>query len=261
MSLRELLAIFPPDRCVPFTAKRVDVARNEYELPTHQHAVGQLVLTLWGSTACRVFGNLWLVPPQCAVWIPPNTPHCNRITARSSVCLLFIQQESVQLPSTCCTLAITPLVRELILHVAALAPDAISTDHAEHLIQVLLTELSRMPVTGVRLPVSSDARLQSVAESIIGTSERPFRLGQIYRHEPPFPSTACSQGDRIIFWTLATATSSGYSYPKIVRRRQRATDSMGSWLRIRYGLYYDVQKGAGNLTGEICHGRCRGKVA
>lgn len=98
MSLRELLAIFPPDRCVPFTAKRVDVARNEYELPTHQHAVGQLVLTLWGSTACRVFGNLWLVPPQCAVWIPPNTPHCNRITARSSVCLLFIQQESVQLP-------------------------------------------------------------------------------------------------------------------------------------------------------------------
>ena len=32
MSLRELLAIFPPDRCdVPFTAKRVDVARNEYE--------------------------------------------------------------------------------------------------------------------------------------------------------------------------------------------------------------------------------------
>ena len=171
MSLRELLAIFPPDRCdVPFTAKRVDVARNEYELPTHQHAVGQLVLTLWGSTACRVFGNLWLVPPQCAVWIPPNTPHCNRITARSSVCLLFIQQESVQLPSTCCTLAITPLVRELILHVAALAPDAISTDHAERLIQVLLTELSRMPVTGVRLPVSSDARLQSVAESIIGAS-------------------------------------------------------------------------------------------
>ena len=110
------------------------------------------------------------MPPQCAVWIPPNTPHCNRITARSSVCLLFIQQESVQLPSTCCTLAITPLVRELILHVAALAPDAISTDHAERLIQVLLTELSRMPVTGVRLPVSSDARLQSVAESIIGAS-------------------------------------------------------------------------------------------
>lgn len=58
----------------------------------------------------------------------------------------------------------------IILHVAALAPDAISTDHAERLIQVLLTELSRMPVTGVRLPVSSDARLQSVAESIIGAS-------------------------------------------------------------------------------------------
>lgn len=56
MSLRELLAIFPPDRCdVPFTAKRVDVARNEYELPTHQHAVGNWCLLCVGARHGRVF--------------------------------------------------------------------------------------------------------------------------------------------------------------------------------------------------------------
>ncbi len=168
MSLRELLAVFPPERlAVPVTAKKVDVAQNENELPTHQHAVGQLLLTLRGSAVCRVLGDLWLVPAQCAVWVPPNTPHCNRITARSSVCLLLIRQERIPLPATCCTLSISPLVRELILRVAALAPETTPTDHAGRLIQVLLTELSQMPVTGLRLPVSSDARLQSVAERII----------------------------------------------------------------------------------------------
>ena len=168
MSLRELLTVFPPDRLdVPVTAKKVDFVLDENALPTHQHAVGQLLLTLRGSAACRVFGDLWLIPPQCAVWVPPHTPHCNRITARSSVCLLLIRQERIQLPSTCCTLSITPLVRELVQRVAAFAPEAAPTDHSERLIQVLLTELSHMPVTGLRLPVSSDARLQSIAENII----------------------------------------------------------------------------------------------
>jgi len=174
MSLLDLLKLFPPDRTdTPVIAQKVDVVQNEYELPTHQHAAGQLLLTLKGSVACRVQGELWLVPRQCAVWVPSNTPHCNRITAQSSVCLLFVGQESVQLPSTCCTLSITPLVRELIRHIADLPQDEKPTIHTENLIQVLLTELSQMPVTGLRLSVPSEARLQTIAERIIDSpSER-----------------------------------------------------------------------------------------
>ena len=259
MSLRELLAIFPPDRCdVPFTAKRVDVARNEYELPTHQHAVGQLVLTLWGSTACRVFAAAvrGLDSAEYAALQPDNS---------AFQCVLALY------PTGKCS---TPLN---MLHAGNhSASPRINPACRRISAGCHINRPCRAPYPGTSHGVVPNARNGSTATGVfrrtvavcsgehywcVDSAERPFRLGQIYRHEPPFPSTACSQGDRIIFWTLATATSSGYSYPKIVRRRQRATDSMGSWLRIRYGLYYDVQKGAGNLTGEICHGRCRGKVA
>lgn len=184
MSLKELLAAFSPDQWdIPVTARKVDVVRNEYEMPTHQHTAGQLLLTLRGSTACRVFEDLWLVPPQCAVWVPPNTPHCNRITARSSVCLLFIRQEHIRLlPATCCTLSISPLVRELIRHVAALPPEDMLAERSERLIQVLLDELSRMPATGLRLPVSSDIRLQSIAESITEAPAERKDLSAWARH-------------------------------------------------------------------------------
>ena len=166
--LRDLLVVFPPERLdAPAAARKVEITRNEYALPMHRHTSGQLVLTLHGGVTCRLRESLCLVPPQCAVWVPAHTPHCMRVTAGSSVCMLFIAQENIQLPATCCTLSITPLVRELICHVASRRPGDRPSGHTDSLLNVLLTELAHMPVTGLRLPVSSDPRLQAIAEAII----------------------------------------------------------------------------------------------
>ena len=168
MSLRDLLTFFPPARLdSSVAAKIVNVIQDEYELPMHQHTTGQLVLTLRGSVTCRVERSIWLVPPKCAIWVPQNMPHCNRITANSSVILLFTPHEYVHLPSTCCTLSITPFVRELICHIASLPQKEVLTLHAERLTDVLLTELSQMSSTRLRLPISSDSRIQKIAEDII----------------------------------------------------------------------------------------------
>lgn len=168
MSLKEVLAAFVHNRPeTPATAVAVEITENEYGLPLHTHASGQLLLALRGNVVCMMPESLWMVPPQCAVWIPAGTAHCSRVSAGSSVCLLFVREEEGQLPPRSCTLSITPLVRELIRHVAALPQDYEPGSHTERLVQVLLTELSRMPVSNLRLPASADPRLRTVAESVL----------------------------------------------------------------------------------------------
>lgn len=173
MTLKELLAEFAHSRVeTPATAVEVDVTENEYGLPLHRHATGQLVLALRGSVACLVPGSLWLVPPQGAVWIPGGVFHCNRVGANSSVCLLFVKQGEGRLPSECCTLAISPLVRELTRHVAALPQEYAPGSHTERLMEVLLTELSHMPVSRLRLPMPEEPRLRAMAEAMLDSPDQ-----------------------------------------------------------------------------------------
>ena len=58
---------------------------------------------------------MWMVPPQCAVWIPGGTPHSNRHGQRKDL-LPFVEPGATALPAETCTLSISPLVRELIEH-------------------------------------------------------------------------------------------------------------------------------------------------
>ena len=61
---------------------------------------------------------MWMVPPQYAVWVPGQVPHSNRATPEAQVCFLFIEPDAAAMPAFCCTLKISPLVRELILVMA-----------------------------------------------------------------------------------------------------------------------------------------------
>ena len=76
-------------------AKRISVTRVtanacDYESPQHAHAQGQLVLALAGGVRCAINGQVWMVPPQGAVWIPPHQIHTNYVTYNAEVCMAFI---------------------------------------------------------------------------------------------------------------------------------------------------------------------------
>ena len=76
------------------------------------------MLALRGGVTCEVPNAMWMVPPQCAVWIPGGTPHSNHVTANARICFLFVEPGATALPAETCTLSISPLVRELIEHLA-----------------------------------------------------------------------------------------------------------------------------------------------
>ena len=152
------------DPSAPVIAVRVDADGTKAEVPDHQHRKGQLVFPLGGGVTCRVRGGLWMAPPHCAVWIPSGVPHSNRATANARLYFVYIEAELVDLPDRCCTLSISPLVRELIVELS----DRVQHDdaRAERLIGVLLGELPDMPVQQLHLPPPSEPRLQRIAAAL-----------------------------------------------------------------------------------------------
>jgi AraC-like DNA-binding protein len=158
-----------PDRfdetrlCVPVVGMHVGVSEHKSEVPVHQHRQGQLVLALKGGVTCEVAQAIWMAPSSCAVWIPGGTPHSVRATAKARICYLFVQPDAAPMPDRCCTLSISPLVRELVLHMAAQPVDYAWDSPASRKATVLLEELCQMPVEHTHLPTSDDPRMRKLA--------------------------------------------------------------------------------------------------
>jgi len=148
-------------------ALHVEVAGNAAEQPVHHHRKGQLVLALHGSVTCEVPQALWMVPPQHAVWIPGGLPHSNRATDNARICFLFIEPDAARMPAHCCTLAISPLVRELVLHLAAQGVGSEgSAGSAARVVDLLLELLVAAPVQQLHLPISDHPKIRHMADAL-----------------------------------------------------------------------------------------------
>lgn len=145
----------------PAVALHVEISQNDAEQPVHRHRKGQLVLALHGSVTCEVPQGMWMVPPQHGVWIPGGMPHSNRATDNARICFLFIEPDAAQMPAQCRTLAISALLRELILHLAAAGETGSARVEA-----LLLELLVTAPVEQLYLPVSDHAKIRRMARCL-----------------------------------------------------------------------------------------------
>ncbi len=132
-------------------AVRIDVSQNEREAPR-------------GGVTCRVPSGMWMVPPHCGVWVPGGMRHSNVATANARLFFLFIEPGAADLPNRCCTLSLSPLVRELIIEMAD--QSAVATADSEVMATLLLSALSRMPVEHLHLPVTDEPRLARIASEL-----------------------------------------------------------------------------------------------
>ncbi|EBS7633958.1 helix-turn-helix transcriptional regulator [Salmonella enterica] len=70
------------------------------------------------------------------------------------------------MPETCCTVAITPLVRELILYLAEQDPAYSLDGTTSRLAAVLLEQIPGAPVQALHLPVSDHPKIRHMAEAL-----------------------------------------------------------------------------------------------
>ena len=163
-------------------AFRIRVVEDEQLIPWHRHRKGQLILALRGAITCEVERAMLMVPPQYAVWIPGQLPHSNKATPSAQLCFLFIEPGAVTLPDYCCTLKISPLVRELILSLASKTPERLRTDATSRLVDVLFDELPQQPQEQLQLPVSAHPKMRLMSETMAEEPAKWQTLTQWAQH-------------------------------------------------------------------------------
>lgn len=159
----------------PITAVGVETTLATLkETNVHQHRKAQLILLLSGVVTCEVDKSVWIVPPHCAVWIPGGLPHSLRASGMVKICCLFVEPEaSTPLPEGCCTVSVSPLLRELLLRAVSF-PRLYDVDGPDgRVAKVLLDQLAVAPVEKLNFPMPSDPRLRKIANAMLADpSER-----------------------------------------------------------------------------------------
>ena len=166
----------------------------------HYHDVQQLVYPSSGVLAISAAAGTWIVPPQRAVWIPAGVPHAHRAHGPTQMrTLAFPPAARVdsQLPESPAVLAVSPLLREIIVALTSDDGPPYTAPQRENMERVALDQLRRVGQLPVRLPALADDRLRAVAAflradpadertlaefgMVVGASERT--LSRLFRQE------------------------------------------------------------------------------
>ncbi len=138
---------------------------HRFSGPKHSHEQAQLLYAVSGVVSIKTDEGTWVVPPSRAVWLPPKLEH--ETSSRASVkfrSLLIDTSEMQGLPDECLVVAITPLLRELILKLANLAENPGSRDRTDAVVRLLLMELSFQPAQPLNLPTPKHPDLAQLCE-------------------------------------------------------------------------------------------------
>jgi AraC-like DNA-binding protein len=153
---------------VTFGAVKSDAGMVEMEL--HRHAKGQVLLVQRGALSCEVEGGLWIVPPRSAVWIPGGALHAVKVTGALEGYAAFVDPNvDARLPEACCAVAVTPLLRELLVRSASLPAFYEEGGANSRLVAVLLDELACAQVEDLHLPMPVDARLRRMVDLMMAS--------------------------------------------------------------------------------------------
>ncbi len=140
-----------------------DHSRGHYIAP-HAHRRGQLVFARSGVMQVETAAGFWIVPPQRAVWVPPRMRHAIRCRSAVSLRTLYVGPGGRRsLPKACGVLAVSPLLRELIIE---LCERKAAPRRRRALAELALSELIELPAIPIHLPEPRDARLQRVTAAL-----------------------------------------------------------------------------------------------
>lgn len=162
-------AVLPVFACAVDYADGTLVAR-------HTHRRAQLIHTVSGAmTICTEQGS-WVVPPTRAVWVPAGIEHWITMAGEVRMRSLFITPaRSAGLPTQCTVVAVSALLRELIL--AALVVDQHApTQRDRLLLDLAVEEIRVLEVQPLHLPMPSEPRIARICHALLAdpADKRPL---------------------------------------------------------------------------------------
>jgi AraC-like DNA-binding protein len=133
----------------------------------HRHSQAQLIYAISGVVAVTTSQGTWVVPPSRAVWVPPDIEHETRSHASVQFRALLIDPAGLHaLPDVCAVVAVTPLLRELILRLALLAEMSRGPEFGRAVTRLLILELAFVPTEPLGLPQPKHRLLAQLCDRI-----------------------------------------------------------------------------------------------
>jgi AraC-like DNA-binding protein len=143
----------------------------------HSHPWHQLTFASQGVVTVRTREGSWVVPTHRGVWVPARTRHRLEMSGKVSLRALYVAPSlSTSLPDKCCVVAISPLMRELILRVSELKGLKSHLPLHAHLVPVMLDHLQMMESDPIHLPLPRDGRAKRIVSLLQGepSDRRPL---------------------------------------------------------------------------------------
>jgi AraC-like DNA-binding protein len=151
----------------PLAAMEVDYP-NGASTGLHAHPRGQLLYAIEGVMVVRSAAGSWIVPPNRAVWLTAGLDHEVRMCGDVKIRTVFVDPDiAPHLPRTSCVIAVSPLLRELIVAAVRIPLDYAAGTRDERLMLLLLDELRESDVLPLHLPMPKDHRLQVVCKALV----------------------------------------------------------------------------------------------
>jgi len=134
----------------------------------------RLVYASVGAIRISTAQDEWMVPPHRAVWVPAGIHHRVQMKGRVRLRTLYFRTDvSRGLPRDCRVVNVSPLLRELILHLARRAakdPD-LRPDGAA--ITLVVEQLRTIEAVPLQLPLPRDPRALRAARLLRAAGARP----------------------------------------------------------------------------------------
>ncbi|HTC11543.1 MAG TPA: helix-turn-helix transcriptional regulator [Acetobacteraceae bacterium] len=144
----------------------------------HLHPRAQLLHALAGVLRVQTETAQFIVPPGTGLWMPARTLHVTRMPAGLRMRALFLRADAARAgPGTATVVAVSPLLRELIL---AACEEPVAWDergHARHIAALALHEIRRAATQTMHLPSCRDPRLQRVTAALLADPADQRGLG------------------------------------------------------------------------------------
>ncbi|MEW6475962.1 MAG: helix-turn-helix transcriptional regulator [Actinomycetota bacterium] len=214
-------------RYIQSTDAAVTVARFElhrsWRWEAHEHEHHQFLWAPDGAVTIQTEDIDWLAPPTIGLWVPAGVRHSAGSDQPFRLYSLYFEPADCPFRWEATTpLAVTPLARELIIH---LDNPELAADARERAQAVLYDCLAPLSLATLQIPMPADPRARQVAESIlanpgdgrdlahwaqqVGAGERT--LTRVFTAETGMPFTQWRLHVRVraAMQLLATGTSVG----------------------------------------------------
>lgn len=158
----------PPDALPPRPlTMRAQTIPPRHHFLEHTHDWHQLVYAIDGVLTVSTIGQTFITSPEQAAWLPTGVSHRVGSLLGAEFRSLWIATEAGSgLPLAPTVLAVSPLLKALIVEAAAIEGEGDSDGYDSRVATLILDQLRRAPPLPTVLPWPRDGRLAALCEAL-----------------------------------------------------------------------------------------------